>query len=121
MPQAVKDLVYTFNYNDMDSVMAALDEQTACVILEPMTFDFPKDDFLNKLKAACAANGSLLDWFQTRWQEISKKKLDMGKSCIRFKKPEDDEILFKALRKELQALVISTVSIFHCIHNAQAI
>ena len=33
--------------------------------------------------------GSLLDWFQTRWQEVSKKKLDMGKSCIRFKKPED--------------------------------
>ena len=49
VPQAVKDLVYTFNYNDMDSVMAALDEQTACVILEPMTFDFPKDDFLHKL------------------------------------------------------------------------
>nr|MBP8950675.1 aminotransferase class III-fold pyridoxal phosphate-dependent enzyme [Promineifilum sp.] len=71
VPQAVKDLVYTFNYNDMDSVMAALDEQTACVILEPMTFDFPKDDFLNKLKAACAANGSLLIfdemWTGFRW------------------------------------------------------
>ncbi len=71
VPQAVKDLVYTFNYNDMDSVMAALDEQTACVILEPMTFDFPKGDFLNKLKDACAANGSLLIfdemWTGFRW------------------------------------------------------
>ena len=71
VPQVVKDLVYTFNYNDMDSVMAALDEETACVILEPMTFDFPKDDFLAKLKAACAANGSLLIfdemWTGFRW------------------------------------------------------
>ena len=71
VPQAVKDLVYTFNYNDMDSVMAALDDQTACVILEPMTFDFPKDDFLAKLKDACAANGSLLIfdemWTGFRW------------------------------------------------------
>jgi glutamate-1-semialdehyde aminotransferase len=71
VPQAVKDLVYTFNYNDMDSVMAALDGDTACVILEPMTFDFPKDDFLSKLKDACAANGSLLIfdemWTGFRW------------------------------------------------------
>ena len=71
VPQAVKDLVYTFNYNDMASVHAALDEDTACVILEPMTFDFPKDDFLQKLKDACAANGSLLIfdemWTGFRW------------------------------------------------------
>ena len=71
VPQAVKDLVYTFNYNDMDSVSAALDQDTACVILEPMTFDFPKDDFLAKLKAACEANGSLLIfdemWTGFRW------------------------------------------------------
>ncbi len=71
VPQVVKDLVYTFNYNDMDSVMAALDEDTACVILEPMTFDFPQDDFLVKLKAACEANGSLLIfdemWTGFRW------------------------------------------------------
>lgn len=71
VPQAVKDLVYTFNYNDMDSVMSALDEDTACVILEPMTFDFPKDDFLARLKAACEANGTLLIfdemWTGFRW------------------------------------------------------
>ena len=71
VPQAVKDLVYTFNYNDIDSVMAALDGDTACVILEPMTFDFPKDNFLQRLKDACAANGSLLIfdemWTGFRW------------------------------------------------------
>lgn len=33
--------------------------------------------------------GDLHDWFVTEWQKFSDKKLDMGKSCIRFKKPED--------------------------------
>ncbi|MCE3295665.1 MAG: hypothetical protein K0R65_1379 [Crocinitomicaceae bacterium] len=31
----------------------------------------------------------LLNWFTTEFPKHSKKKLDMGKSCIRFKKPED--------------------------------
>lgn len=34
----------------------------------------------------------LLKWFQDEWAKTSKRKLDMGKSCIRFKKP--DEIPF---------------------------
>lgn len=35
------------------------------------------------------SSGSLLEWFQGEWPKHSSKKLDMGKSCIRFKKPED--------------------------------
>jgi uncharacterized protein YdhG (YjbR/CyaY superfamily) len=35
------------------------------------------------------ADAKLMDWFTTAWPEHSSKKLDMGKSCIRFKKPED--------------------------------
>ncbi|MBK7933684.1 MAG: DUF1801 domain-containing protein [Pyrinomonadaceae bacterium] len=31
---------------------------------------------------------SLLAWFQSEWPKHSDRKLDMGKSCIRFKKPE---------------------------------
>jgi len=31
----------------------------------------------------------LLKWFQSEFPKHSKKKLDMGKSCLRFKKPED--------------------------------
>jgi hypothetical protein len=30
----------------------------------------------------------LLDWFQTEYPKHSKSKADMGKSCIRFKKPD---------------------------------
>ncbi len=33
VPQPVKDLVYTFDYNDLDSVKRSLDDSTACVIL----------------------------------------------------------------------------------------
>lgn len=35
------------------------------------------------------ADPKLLAWFQKEWKKHSNKKLDMGKSCIRFKKPED--------------------------------
>lgn len=31
----------------------------------------------------------LLDWFVSEYPKHAKSKLDMGKSCIRFKKPED--------------------------------
>jgi hypothetical protein len=33
--------------------------------------------------------GEHLDWFQKAWKKVTDKKLDMGKSCIRFKKAED--------------------------------
>lgn len=35
------------------------------------------------------ADNELLDWFKTQHAQASKKKLDMGKSCIRYKKTED--------------------------------
>jgi Domain of unknown function (DU1801) len=35
------------------------------------------------------AQPKLSGWFQDEWKVYSTKKLDMGKSCIRFKKPED--------------------------------
>jgi hypothetical protein len=35
------------------------------------------------------ANESLLNWFVGEFPKHSSKKLDMGKSCIRFKKVED--------------------------------
>jgi len=35
------------------------------------------------------ASKKLLYWFVEQWSKYSAKKLDMGKSCIRFKKEED--------------------------------
>lgn len=35
------------------------------------------------------ADAGLLAWFQAEHAKASPKKLDMGKSCVRYKKPED--------------------------------
>jgi hypothetical protein len=47
------------------------------------------------------ANPQLLDWFVSEYPKYSKAKLDMGKSCIRFKKPEQIpfELLAELMRK----------------------
>jgi uncharacterized protein YdhG (YjbR/CyaY superfamily) len=41
------------------------------------------------------ANPELLNWFTTEYAKVSKTKLDMGKSCVRFKKP--DQIPFELI------------------------
>jgi len=60
IPQEIKDLTSTFGYNDIDSVKNALNEDTACVILEPSLFEAPQHNFLQELKDLCEANGTLL-------------------------------------------------------------
>lgn len=60
IPSDVQDLTYTFDYNNLDSIREALDNDVAAVILEPFVFDAPKDDFLQKLHTLCQANGTLL-------------------------------------------------------------
>jgi glutamate-1-semialdehyde aminotransferase len=60
IPQTVKDLSATFEYNDLGSVRDALDEDTACVILEPFVFEAPRENFLQELQILCQANGTLL-------------------------------------------------------------
>ena len=60
IPEANKDLIFTFNYNDIQSVIDSIDSETACVILEPFVFEEPKDNFLQKLKDVCTENGTLL-------------------------------------------------------------
>ena len=35
------------------------------------------------------ANPDMLEWFQAEYPKHSKRKLDMGKSCVRFKKMDD--------------------------------
>ena len=47
------------------------------------------------------ANKELLDWFISEYPKHCKRKLDMGKSCIRFKKPEEIpfELIAELMRK----------------------
>ncbi|MDR3713566.1 MAG: aminotransferase class III-fold pyridoxal phosphate-dependent enzyme [Puia sp.] len=60
IPEEIRELSATFEYNDIASLKAALDEDTACVILEPFVFEAPRNNFLEELKAVCQANGTLL-------------------------------------------------------------
>lgn len=50
------------------------------------------------------ANNELLDWFVTEYSKNCKRKLDMGKSCIRFKKME--EIPFELIAKLMQKITV---------------
>lgn len=60
IPKAVQDLTFTFNYNDIQSLIDSIDEDTACVILEPFVFEQEKNDFLMKVREVCDEYGALL-------------------------------------------------------------
>lgn len=62
IPQAVKDLTTTFQYNDLDSVrdlFAKHPGQIAALILEPTKYDDPEDHFLHRVQELCEQNGTL--------------------------------------------------------------
>jgi glutamate-1-semialdehyde aminotransferase len=60
IPQAVKDLTVMIQYNNIESVKAVMTPDLACLILEPIIFEEPKDNFLHEVQALCKANGTLL-------------------------------------------------------------
>lgn len=60
IPSQIQDLTFTFDYNDIESIVNAVDEDTAAIILEPFVFDKPYSGFLQTLKDICEENGSLL-------------------------------------------------------------
>lgn len=49
------------------------------------------------------ANPELLNWFVSEYQQVSKTKLDMGKSCVRFKK--QDQIPFDLIGKLVSKII----------------
>ena len=60
IPEAIQNMTYTFEYNDIEAIKAALDETVAALILEPFIFEAPKPGFLKELAEVCKANGTLL-------------------------------------------------------------
>ena len=60
IPEYTKQLSYTFDYNNIDSVLDSIDDDTAAIILEPVVFDAPKDGFLQKLRDICDEKGIVL-------------------------------------------------------------
>jgi glutamate-1-semialdehyde aminotransferase len=60
VPDAVRALTATFEYNDLDSAAEAIDDDTACVILEPTVVAPPRPGFLEGLAELCRRRGALL-------------------------------------------------------------
>jgi hypothetical protein len=46
-------------------------------------------NFIALYSMAMYANPKLLKWFTDGYSKVTGKKIDMGKSCMRYKKPED--------------------------------
>ncbi len=60
IPKPIQDLTYTFNYNDIDSFVNAIDDDVAAVILEPVVFQEPKENFLHKVADICIEKNIVL-------------------------------------------------------------
>ena len=62
IPQAVKDLTLKFEYNDFENVRTLIREtgDVACVILEPVMNDGPKQGYLEFIQDLCYKNGTVL-------------------------------------------------------------
>ncbi len=60
IPDQVRNMTVGFSYNDYASVEALLsgnDHDIACLIMEPVKFDPPRDGFLQKVAALCKDRG----------------------------------------------------------------
>lgn len=63
IPSRVREMTATFSYNNYESVEALLvddDHDIACLIMEPVKFDPPRNDFLQKVAALCKDRGVIL-------------------------------------------------------------
>ena len=53
IPEAIKNLTYTFSYNNIESLKNSLSENVAAIIMEPVTFEEPKEGFLHNVAKLC--------------------------------------------------------------------
>ena len=63
VPKSTIDLVHSFKYNDLsdlEKVLSSRKDQFAAVILEPVNFFWPNDDYLRKVKEITHKHGALL-------------------------------------------------------------
>jgi len=103
IPDEVKNLTHTFAYNDLASFEAALDGDTACVILEPMVFEHPHPDFLPELAERCRQNGTLLI-FDEMWTGF---RCAMGGAQERFGVTADLACFSKAIANGMPLSVLT--------------
>src|ERR1051325_3634845 len=103
IPEAMQELTYTFNYNDIQSLIDSVDDNTACVILEPVVFEAPRDNFLQKVREVCDANGVLLI-FDEMWTGF---RLAAGGAQEYFNVSSDVQCFSKAIANGMPISVLS--------------
>lgn len=62
VPQAVKNLTFKFEYNNIESLKKLFNDnkgEVACVIMEPLHAEEPKKGFLEEVRNICHENGAL--------------------------------------------------------------
>ena len=74
IPVSDKKLVHKFKYNNiesLDNIFTKYKNKIAAVIIEPMSFEYPNNNFLNKIKKIAHKNNSVLIFDETitgfRW------------------------------------------------------
>jgi len=66
VPQVVKCLTHKFEYNNIKSLEEIFNkQQLACVIMEPMNAEYPKNNFLEAVKNLAHKNNALLIFDET--------------------------------------------------------
>lgn len=72
----------------------------------PLTFIniASQKNFIALYHSGIYANEDLLNWFVSEYPNHVKTKLDMGKSCIRFKKP--DQIPYELIAELVQKMTV---------------
>ena len=68
VPEKVRQLTHSFRFNDLESLERVFEEypqELACVILEPMNREFPKNNFLSKVIELCERNGTICVFDET--------------------------------------------------------
>ncbi len=96
-------MTYTFNYNDIQSVIDSIDDDIACVILEPYVFEEPKDNFLQKLRDVCTKNGTILI-FDEMWSGF---RISLGGAQEYFKVNADLACFSKAVANGMPISILT--------------
>jgi len=103
VPLSTKDLTHTFEYNNIDSLIDAIDVDTACVILEPYTFYSPEGDFLHEVRNLCNKTGALLI-FDEMWTGF---RLAIGGAQERFNVDADLACFSKAVANGMPISILT--------------
>jgi glutamate-1-semialdehyde aminotransferase len=103
IPEGARELTFTFGYNDLAGLRDALDEDVACVILEPVVFEEPKDGFLHEVKRLCQANGTLLV-FDEMWTGF---RIALGGAQQRYDVTADIACFSKAIANGMPLSVLT--------------